>query len=173
MEYSYKYPHPAVTADCVTFCFDGARLCVLLIERGREPYKGMWAFPGGFVEIDESADDGVLRELREETGLQGVTARQFHTFSSPSRDPRERVISVAYFAIVKQQQVAGGDDAARAAWFPLDEIPPLAFDHGEMLRMAVAQLRRCMHFEPIAAEFLPDEFTPDELQRVHEAILGK
>ena len=120
-QYCYKYPHPAVTTDCVIFGFNGERLQVLLIERGIEPYKGRWAFPGGFLKMDETAEEGALRELKEETGLENAYIQQLHTFSDPNRDPRERVITIAYYALVRIQEVKGGDDAAAARWFPLDE----------------------------------------------------
>ena len=129
LKYCYKYPHPSVTTDCVVLGWDGKKLHVLLIERGREPYKGCWAFPGGFLNMDESAEEGAARELQEETGLQGIPLRQFHTFSQPGRDPRERVITIAYYAVIRWQKIQAGDDAARAQWFPLDAIPALAFDH--------------------------------------------
>ena len=103
--YTYKYPHPSVTTDCVIFGFDGTKLRVLLVERGIEPYKGRWAFPGGFLKTDESAETGALRELQEETGLKGAYIKQFHTFSDPNRDPRERVLTVAYYALVRMQEV--------------------------------------------------------------------
>lgn len=171
-KYCYKYPHPAVTTDCVIFGFDGERLQVLLIERGIEPYKGRWAFPGGFLKMDETAEEGALRELKEETGLEGAFMEQFHTFSAPERDPRERVITIAYYALVKIQEVNGGDDAASARWFPLDEIPSLAFDHDYILRMATQRLREQIHFQPIGFELLPEKFTIKELQLLYEAILG-
>ncbi len=170
--YTYKYPHPSVTTDCVIFGFDGTRLKVLLIERGLEPFKGHWAFPGGFLKMDESAETGALRELQEETGLKDAYIRQFHTFSDPDRDPRERVLTIAYYALVKIQDVKGGDDAARAEWFALDEIPPLAFDHGEILQEALKELRKQICFEPIGFELLPEKFTMKELQLLYEAILG-
>jgi 8-oxo-dGTP diphosphatase len=171
-KYCYKYPHPAVTTDCVIFGFDGERLQVLLVERGIEPYKGRWAFPGGFLKMDETAEEGALRELKEETGLEGAYMEQFHTFSAPERDPRERVIIIAYYALVKIQEVKGGDDAASARWFPLDEIPSLAFDHDYILRMATQRLREQIHFQPIGFELLPEKFTIKELQLLYEAILG-
>ena len=171
-KYCYKYPHPAVTTDCVIFGFDGERLQVLLVERGIEPYKGRWAFPGGFLKMDETAEEGALRELKEETGLEGAYMEQFHTFSAPERDPRERVITIAYYALVKIQEVKGGDDAASARWFPLDEIPSLAFDHDYILRMATQRLREQIHFQPIGFELLPEKFTIKELQLLYEAILG-
>lgn len=170
-KYCYKYPHPSVTTDCVIFGFDGARLMVLLIQRGMEPYKGRWAFPGGFLEMEESADEGALRELQEETGLRGAYIRQFHTFTAPQRDPRERVITIAYYALVRMQDVKGGDDAADARWFALTEVPQLAFDHDQILRKAEQVLRQQIYFEPIGFELLPNQFTIKELQSLYEAIL--
>lgn len=170
--YCYRYPHPAVTTDCVIFGFDGERLQVLLIERGIEPFKGRWAFPGGFIKMDETAEEGALRELKEETGMENAFMQQFHTFSNPLRDPRERVITIAFYALVRIQEVKGGDDAASARWFPLDEIPALAFDHDHMLRMATQRLRQEIHFHPIGFELLPEKFTLRELQSLYEAILG-
>lgn len=170
--YCYRYPHPAVTTDCVIFGFDGERLQVLLVERGIEPYKGKWAFPGGFLKMDETTEEGALRELREETGLERAYIQQFHTFSDPHRDPRERVITIAYYALVKIQEVHGGDDAASASWFPLSEIPSLAFDHDYILRMATQRLREEIHFQPVGFELLPEKFTLKELQALYEAILG-
>ena len=171
LKYSYKYPHPSVTTDCVIFGFDGVKLKVLLVERGMAPYKGRWAFPGGFLNMDESAEEGALRELKEETGLEGAYIRQFHTFSAPQRDPRERVITIAYYALVKMQEVKGGDDASDARWFALDEMPPLAFDHDQILRKAEKTLRQQIHFEPVGFELLPEKFTIKQLQNLYEAIL--
>ncbi len=171
LKYHYKYPHPSVTTDCVIFGFDGMKLRVLLVERGNEPFKGRWAFPGGFLQMDESAETGALRELQEETGLKGAYIRQFHTFSDPNRDPRERVLTIAYYALVRMQEVKGGDDAAKAAWFALGEVPSLAFDHDLILRMALKELRKQIHFEPIGFELLPEKFTIKELQLLYEVIL--
>lgn len=170
-KYSYKYPHPSVTTDCVIFGFDGSRLKVLLVERGVEPFKGKWALPGGFLRMDESAEQGALRELQEETGLKTAYIKQFHTFTDPDRDPRERVITIAYYALVRLQDVVAGDDAARAEWFSLDEVPSLAFDHDRILRTALQEIRRQIHFEPVGFELLPPEFTVKELQLLYEAIL--
>ena len=171
-QYCYKYPHPAVTTDCVIFGFDGMKLNVLLIERGVEPYKGRWAFPGGFLNMDESADEGARRELKEETNLSAAYVEQFGTFSDPNRDPRERVITIAYFALVKLQDVKGGDDAAKAQWFPMDQIPQLAFDHDRRLRKAMDCLRERIHFKPVGFDLLPEKFTLKQLQMLYEAILG-
>ena len=170
--YSYRYPHPAVATDCVIFGFDGVKLKVLLVERGGEPYKGMWAFPGGFLRMDETAEQGALRELKEETDLSPYYIEQFHCFSDPHRDPRERVLSIAFLALVKIAEVKGGDDAARAEWFSMDEIPQLAFDHDHILRMALDKLRERIHFQPVGFELLPQKFTLKELQMLYEAILG-
>ena len=171
LKYHYKYPHPSVTTDCVIFGFDGTKLNVLLVERGIEPFKGRWAFPGGFLKMDESAEEGALRELQEETGLQGAYIKQFHAFTDPQRDPRERVLTIAYYALVRRQEVRGGDDAAKVEWFALDKVPSLAFDHGLILRTALMELRKQIHFEPVGFELLPEKFTIKELQLLYEAIL--
>ena len=170
--YSYRYPHPAVATDCVIFGFDGVKLKVLLVERGGEPYKGMWAFPGGFLRMDETAEQGALRELKEETDLSPYYIEQFHCFSDPHRDPRERVLSIAFFALVKIAEVKGGDDAAQAEWFSMDEIPQLAFDHDHILSVALRKLKEKIHFEPIGFELLPEIFTMPQLQDLYESILG-
>lgn len=141
-KYCYKYPHPAVTTDCVVFRLENGILKTLLIERGNEPYKGYWAFPGGFLNMDENAEQGALRELEEETGLKLEHIEEFGTFSTVDRDPRGRVISIAFYGITDLAEVKGGDDAAKAQWFPVDGIPPLAFDHEEMLEKALARLHK-------------------------------
>ena len=169
--YTYDYPRPAVTTDCVIFGYDGKELKVLLIERGIEPFKGCWAFPGGFLNMDEDALAGARRELKEETGLENAFIEQFHTFSDPGRDPRGRVITIAHYALVKIQEVEGGDDAAQARWFPIGEVPPLAFDHDRILRMAMSRLKEKIHFEPVGFELLPDIFTMPQLQNLYESIL--
>lgn len=171
-KYCYRYPHPAVTTDCVIFGFDGVELNVLLVERGIEPFKGKWALPGGFLNPVESAEEGARRELKEETGLEQAYMEQFHTYSAPDRDPRERVITVAFLALVKIQDVKGGDDAADARWFPVSEVPQLAFDHDVILRDALARLRERIHFHPIGYDLLPGKFTLKELQSLYEGILG-
>ncbi len=171
-KYCYKYPHPAVTTDCVIFGFDGSELQVLLIERGIEPFKGKWAFPGGFLNMDETAGEGALSELKEETGLENAYIEQFNTYSDPGRDPRERVITIAHYALVRIQEVKGGDDAAKAQWFPIDEVPQLAFDHDKILRDAMRKLRERIHFKPIGFELLPEKFTMRDLQILYESILG-
>ena len=172
MSYTYPYPHPAVATDCVVFGFDGRGLLVLLIERGLEPYKGLWAFPGGFMRIDETTEACARRELAEETGLDIRVLKQLGAFSGVHRDPRERVVSVAFYALVRPSEVTGGDDARRAEWFPIEEVPQLAFDHDFILRKAMQQLHKDIYFEPVGFELLDREFTMSELQRLYEAILG-
>lgn len=171
--FTYEYPHPAVTTDCVIFGYDIREgLSVLLVERGIEPYRGHWAFPGGFMKIDEDADTGALRELKEETGFEPVSIEQFGTFTDVHRDPRERVITIAYLALVKKGDVVSGDDAAQARWFPVDKVPALAFDHDRILRVAIAKLKEQIHFRPVGFDLLPEEFTMPQLQALYEAVLG-
>ena len=171
MPYTYKYPHPSVTTDCVIFGFDGTTIKVLLIQRGIEPFKGKWAFPGGFMKIDETAEDCAKRELEEETGLKNTSVEQFYTFTDVNRDPRERVITIAHYALVRLSEVKGGDDATFAQWFSMDEVPSLAFDHDRILRMAINQLKERICFEPIGFDLLPEVFTMSKLQNLYEAIL--
>ena len=170
--FQYKYEHMAVTTDCVIFTYEDRKLKVLLVRRGAEPFKGEWAFPGGFLRMDETAEQGALRELREETALWPSSIGQLGVFSGIDRDPRERVITIAWYALVKPHEVVGGDDADEAAWFPVDDIPPLAFDHNQIFRAALERLRRDIHFQPVGFDLLDDEFTIPDLQRLYEAILG-
>lgn len=170
--YTYQYPHPAVTTDCVVFGFDGKELRVLLIERGQDPYKGKLAFPGGFMNMDETLEECARRELQEETSLVVEKLEQFRAFSTVDRDPRERVISVAFFGLVKMAAVQGGDDAKSAQWISLDEVPQLAFDHDYILREATRFLKKKIFFEPIGFDLLGDTFTFPQLQRLYESILG-
>ena len=173
--YSYKYPHPAVTTDCVVFGFNGSGLSVLLIKRGIEPYKDSWAFPGGFLNMDETAEQGALRELQEETHVSNIYIEQLQAFTGVDRDPRERVLTIAFLAFVRQDdyEVIGGDDAAEARWFPADELPPLAFDHTEIMRVALDRLRWKILYEPLAFRLLNSTFTMTQLQTIYEAVLGQ
>lgn len=173
MPFVYKYPHPAVTTDCVILTFHQEHLKILLIRRGIEPFKGSWALPGGFLRMDESAEEGALRELREETGVTCSKIKQFYTFSAPGRDPRERVITIAFYALIKWQHATGADDADEASWINLDSLPPLAFDHKEIVEKAMEAIRKDIFFEPVGFELLNDVFSMSELQKVYEAILGK
>lgn len=174
MMYQYKYPHPAMTADCVVFGFDGKQLHVLLIERGLEPYMGSWALPGGFMKIDETVEQCALRELKEETGVEDIYLEQFHVFSAVGRDPRERVVTVAFLALVRKSdfRLIAGDDAAGASWFELGKLPPLAFDHHDIIDMARKRLPELMRTKPIGFKLLDEKFSMNELQRLYEAVNG-
>ena len=172
LPYHYKYEHMAVTTDCVIFTWEEDALKVLLVRRGADPYKGAWAFPGGFLQMKETAMEGALRELREETALEPSAIKELGVFSDVDRDPRERVITIAYYALVRPDAVAGGDDADEAAWFPTDSLPPLAFDHDRIFAAALERLRRDIHFEPVGFDLLDEEFSIPDLQRLYEAILG-
>jgi O-acetyl-ADP-ribose deacetylase (regulator of RNase III)/ADP-ribose pyrophosphatase YjhB (NUDIX family) len=136
--FEYQYPHPAITADCVVFGIDEKDIKVLLIQRKNAPYKGQWAFPGGFMNIDETTEDCAKRELFEETGLQIQNVTRFGVFDAVHRDSRERIVSIAYYTITPVTEIKGSDDAQQARWFSFDEIAntPLAFDHAQMLRLA-------------------------------------
>lgn len=169
-----RHRYPALAVDMIIFTVGDDDLMVLLIRRRGEPFAGRWAIPGGFVEPDESLDDAAARELREETGVGEVYLEQLYTFGEPGRDPRGRVISVAYYALLRQAPaVVGGDDAEDARWFPLGELPPLAFDHADILRYALERVRKKVEYTNIVYSLLPDTFTLTELQRVYEIILGR
>ncbi len=173
MSVTYEHPRPALTVDCVVFGRDEQTLKLLLIRRKLDPFKGSWALPGGFVHVGESTDDAAKRELNEEAGLVNVFLEQLYTFSAPDRDPREHVVSVAYYALVN---LAGRDlrastDAEEAAWFELGKLPKLAFDHKDIVRVARERLRAKVRYEPIGFELLPDKFTLTSLQRLYETVL--
>lgn len=173
--YTYKYPHPAVTTDCIVFGFDGTKLNLLLINRGIEPYKGSWALPGGFMKIDETAEQGALRELQEETGVKDIYIEQLQAFTAVDRDPRERVMTIAFMAFVRQEkyEVIAGDDAAKAQWFPVKSLPQLAFDHKEIITLALDKLRWKMTYEPLAFRLLNKTFTISQLQTIYEVVFDK
>lgn len=172
--YCYRYPHAAITADCVIFGFDGKELKILLVERGNEPFLGYWALPGGFMRMDESIEQTAERELREETNLSGIYMEQFKVYSRPDRDPRERVVTVAFIALVRPDDydVVAGDDAANAYWFKEKMLPPLAFDHREIIAEAREHLKEVLRLKPVAFELLNKFFSISELQRVYEVING-
>lgn len=170
--YSYQYPHPAVTTDCVIFGFDGSAINILLVERGIEPFKGSWALPGGFLKMDETVEQGALRELQEETGVTDVYLEQFHVFSDVKRDPRERVLTVAFLALVRQNsyRLIAGDDASNAEWFEWNTLPPLAFDHADIIQLARKCLQQKLRIQPIAFKLLNNVFKMSELQLIYELI---
>ncbi len=175
MVYRYEYPRPALTVDCVVFGLDDDGLKVLLIQRECEPFRGRWAFPGGFVHMDEALPDAALRELREETGLERVFLEQLYTFGDVERDPRGRVVSVAYYALVKlgDHRVRAATDAREAGWFAVWDTPALAFDHDQILQMAHTRLKGKVRYQPIGFELLPPKFTLYQLQRMYEMILER
>ena len=173
--YTYRHPHPAISVDIVVFTLRNESLQVLLVERGVEPHKGRWALPGGFLRIDEDLENAAERELKEETGIEGFFLEQIGAFGAPDRDPRERVVTVAYWAIISRQslELAAGTDARKAEWVNANELPSLAFDHEEIITVAENALKDRLRNSSIALQFLPTEFTLTDLQRVHEQILGE
>lgn len=143
MPYTYQYQRPAVTVDNLIIKKTEAGEQILLIERGIEPFKGMWALPGGFVNMDEKLEQAALRELKEETGLTNISLKQFRTYGDPGRDPRHRTISVVFYSIIehdKKSTPVAGDDAAQAKWFDITNLPALAFDHEQIIHEAVEAL---------------------------------
>jgi 8-oxo-dGTP diphosphatase len=174
MSYTYEYPHPAVTTDIVIFTIRQDELKVLLIKRALPPHQGEWALPGGFVNLDESLEEGARRELEEETGVRGVYLEQLYTFGQPDRDPRERVITVAYYALIPTDtiEIRAATDAEGVSWFGMNELPELAFDHGKILEIAHQRLVDKLDYSTIAFQFMPKAFTLTELQQVYELILG-
>jgi 8-oxo-dGTP diphosphatase len=173
MPHTYQHPRAALTVDCVVFGLDDSELKVLLIQRALDPFKGKWALPGGFVRVNETLDDAARRELQEEAGLKGVFLEQLYTFGAVGRDPRERVVSVAYYALVKlaAHETKAATDAADAKWFPISEVPKLAFDHAEILASALVRLKGKVRYQPIGFELLPPKFTLSQLQHLYEAVL--
>ena len=172
MSYTYDYPHPAVTVDIAIFSIRHDALNVLLIKRALAPFLGAWALPGGFVGIDESLEDAACRELKEETGVDAGYLEQLYTFGAPDRDPRERIISVAYFALIASDQleIKAASDAEGVAWFPVGSLPALAFDHTDILATALSRLKAKLEYSTIAFPLMPSEFTMAELRRVYERI---
>lgn len=175
MPYTYEYPRPAVTVDCVVLGFDPSErdLKVLLIKRLSEPYKNQWALPGGFVDMDESLETAALRELEEETGVANIFLEQLYTFGAPNRDPRGRVISVAYYALISlgSKTIRAASDAKDVQWFSINHLPALAFDHSLILASALQRLRGKVRYVPIGFELLPDYFALSQLQQLYETIL--
>ena len=177
MEYTYKYPKMDHTVDAVVFGVDFKEGClkILLIMRGRqgEPFYGHWALPGGFVNLDEDFDIAAKRELLEETSLVAKYMEQLASFSAPDRDPRGRVVSTAYMALMDIREVKAADDAKKAVWWRADSLPPLAFDHSAIIATAMKRLRAKIRWHPIGIDFLPEQFTLSELQRLYEIVLAR
>ena len=180
MSHTYEFPRPSVTSDILVFSIRDGVLQVLLIERKIDPFRGVWAIPGGFVQMDEDIRDGALRELEEETGLTGIPLRQLGAYGDPGRDPRGRVITIAFIALVPSHDLIarGGSDAQDARWFPVDALPPLAFDHARILADGRARLARDVTASIqdsglVAFDFLPAAFTLSEAQQVFETLRGE
>ena len=174
MPYQYEYERPALTVDIVVFAL-ADELQVMLIERDLPPFEGPWALPGGFVHIDETLETAARRELQEETGLRKVFVEQLYTFDGVTRDPRERIVSVAYYALVNQQghTVRASTDARQAKWFAVKKLPKLAFDHNEIMKTALTRLQGKVRYQPIGFELLPKTFPIRELQKLYEVILDR
>jgi 8-oxo-dGTP diphosphatase len=163
-----------VTVDIVIFTIQSGELRVLLVKRAAPPFQGQFAIPGGFVHEGESLEQAAIRELREETGVAEIYLEQLYSFGDPKRDPRGRVITVAYFALIAADYpLEAGTDAAEADWWPFDRLPPLAFDHGKILHYALERLRNKLEYTTVGFQLLPEKFTMTELQEVYETILGK
>ncbi len=175
MTVTYEFPRPNLAVDCVVFGLDEEDLKILLIQRAIPPFEGRWALPGGFVQIDETLEEAALRELREETGMQDLFLEQLYTFGAVGRDPRERVVSVAYYALVNlgDHEIEAATDARNAAWFSVDDLPQLAFDHTEIVQTALKRLKGKVIYEPVGFELLPRKFTLTQLQRMYEKILER
>ena len=161
-----------VSVDSVIFGYQEGELKVALVERKHDPFAGKWAFPGGFMEGNETVEETALRELKEETGLENIYLEQFHVFNEPGRDPRGPTLTVAFFALIKSDKchLVASDDAAKAKWWPADVLPPLAFDHDKIYQKALEALRIAVWTRPLVFELLPKEFTLTHLQDVYEQI---
>lgn len=175
MPHTYQYPRAALAVDCVVFGLDDDDLKVLLIQRDLEPFAGKWSLPGGFVRVEETLDQAARRELEEEAGLSRVFLEQLFTFGDLDRDPRERVVTVAYYSLVniRDHRVHSATDARNAAWFPVLDTPTLVFDHKKILRMALQRLKGKVRYQPIGFELLPAKFTLSQLQHLYETILER
>ena len=174
MVHTYNYPRPAVTVDCVVFGLDQTDyLQVLLIQRRLPPFVGQWALPGGFVRQDEALETAARRELQEETDVTGLFLEQLQTYGQPNRDPRGHTVTVAFYAVVNlwDHQIKAATDAKEARWWPLSQLPDLAFDHGMIVQDAIATLRTTIRHQPIGFELLPPKFTLTQLQRLYEIVL--
>jgi len=173
--FRYPYARPALTVDCVVFGLDEGELKVLLIQRSETPYKGKWSLPGGFVRIEETIDDAARRELDEKTGLNKIYLEQLYTFGDLKRDPRDRTVSVAYYALVRllDHRVKASTKVTDTSWFPISKLPRLAFDHDHIIEVATERLRGKVRYQPIGFELLPPKFTLSQLQYLYETVLER
>jgi len=174
-KYEYNHPRPALAVDIVIFSVQGNHLQILLVCRSEPPFCGEWALPGGFVRMEESLEEAASRELEEETGIRQAYLEQLYTYGAPGRDPRGRVVTVSYFALIptdRPVRLEGGTDVSQAKWFPIEDLPSLAFDHAEILTYALRRLRYKLEYTAVGFELLPEEFTLSEIQSIYEIILG-
>lgn len=171
--FQYPYERPALATDCAIFGFDGGELKLLLLKREKEPFENKWALPGGFVYMNETTEESSKRILMEKAGVKNVFIEQLFTFSKVDRDPRERIVSVSYFALVNksQFQLIAGRDTIQAEWFPVSKLPELGFDHHEIVSLAIERLKGKVRYQPIGFELLDEKFTLSQLQLLYEAIL--
>lgn len=170
-----KFDRPSVSVDVLVLTIENNELKILLIKRGEEPFEGQWALPGGFVKIDESLEKAALRELGQETGVKNVYLEQLYTFGDPKRDPRTRVITVSYFALVNSDnfELKASTDAVEVQWFSTERLPKLAFDHQKIVDYALNRLKAKVEYSNIVYGLLPEKFRLSELQKVYEIILNK
>jgi len=171
----HKFKKPSVTVDTIIFTIENNRLKILLVKRNLNPYKGKWALPGGFVRIDEPLEDAAKRELEEETSVKDVYLEQLYSFGEPKRDPRGRVITVAYMALINSESIKlkASTDVSDAKWFSVSDLPVLAFDHRKILEYALKRLRWKFEYTTVAFSLLPKKFTISQIQKVYEIVFGK
>ncbi|WP_289045387.1 NUDIX domain-containing protein [uncultured Olleya sp.] len=164
-----------LSVDAVVFGYESGTVSVLLIKRKYEPFKGQWAIPGGFVLNKESLEEAVQRELKEETGLEINYLEQLYTFGNPDRDPRNRVVSVAYFGLIKPSafKIFASTDAEAVQWFDINELPNLSFDHDSILKLAINRLQNKMTYEPIGFELLDNKFPFSDIEKLYSSLLGR
>ncbi|WP_051397953.1 NUDIX hydrolase [Runella limosa] len=169
------YPRPSVTIDCVVFGYDGEQLSILLLNRRDEPFANQWTLPGGFLHLEETFEEAAQRILKDKTGIENLFLEQLYTFGGLSRDPRGRVLSVAYYALVNpaKYQLMVGQMANELRWFNWKQLPSLGFDHAQIAQLAQVRLAAKIHYQPIGFELLNAQFTMSELQALHECILGE
>ncbi len=169
------FQHPHLTIDCVVFGVDEGDLKIILIQRAIAPFKNKWALPGGFVRMDEDLETAAIRELKEETGIKDVYLEQLYTFGGLGRDPRGRVVTVSYYALVKRvgHLLQASTDTKAADWFPVKKLPELAFDHKRIIDIALKRLKGKVRYEPVGFELLPEKFTLSQLQHLYEVLLER
>ncbi len=168
-----RYPKPSLTVDCVIFGYAEGNLSILLLQRNENPFSGSWTLPGGFLKLEESCADAARRVLSSKTNIEGVFLEQLYTFDRPERDPRGRVLSVAYYALVTSEHyaLAAGETVRDVRWWPWEQLPELGFDHAEIIAKAIERLRSKIQWQPIGFELLKPPFTMPELQNLYECIL--